>query len=385
MSATASLVAAAKPISTASPARIAANRANALKSKGPTSIAGKERSRRNGLKHGLTGQGIVVADQDAAEVDRRAATIMAELDPQSTVGRALVGQLATLSVRMERAARQEEAALAGRVRRATEAFDHDRLDRVEDLFDAIADDPRRHVLQLIRMPEGIDRLVEAWDELKDILTRSDRPNWTDADRELFEHLLGRRPERARGSRDDLLCRAIQGDPEAIAGLDRDAIAPEARRAWARDRLVERIDDEVAALIEHRETLDFEAISLDRLEAPDRALFDTSRDATLARRYESDASRRFFKALKELRQAEAEFAAQPAPKPTQPVEAVRVEPGPARVPEALGSSCAESSPTPRRPEPAPRDEFEWPKPPRDGAARGLDGRVIAVGRAVVVPR
>jgi hypothetical protein len=43
-----------------STARAEASRANGKLSRGPTSVEGKERSRRNGCKEGLTGKGIVL-------------------------------------------------------------------------------------------------------------------------------------------------------------------------------------------------------------------------------------------------------------------------------------------------------------------------------------
>jgi hypothetical protein len=72
-------------------------------------------------------------------------------------------------------------------------------------------------------------------------------------------------------------------------------------------LVERIDQEIAKLEEHFVDLDVEKIEQDRAEAGDRALFDPSREAALARRYESEARRGFFRSLKEFRQVEAEAA------------------------------------------------------------------------------
>ena len=47
-----------------SEARVAASRANGARSKGPTSEHGKTISRRNSLKHGLTGEGIVLFEGD---------------------------------------------------------------------------------------------------------------------------------------------------------------------------------------------------------------------------------------------------------------------------------------------------------------------------------
>ena len=51
-----------------SEARSAASRLNGSKSVGPTSTCGKQISSRNSLKHGLSGQGIVIAEVDENSV-----------------------------------------------------------------------------------------------------------------------------------------------------------------------------------------------------------------------------------------------------------------------------------------------------------------------------
>ena len=53
----------------ASPAQIAANRANAQKSTGPRSVEGKSASRFNALKHGIDAASIVIPGEDPAEYD----------------------------------------------------------------------------------------------------------------------------------------------------------------------------------------------------------------------------------------------------------------------------------------------------------------------------
>src|SRR5437660_288214 len=124
----------------ASQARIQANRANSLKSTGP-SLEGRLISRRNGLKHGLTGAGVVLADRDVEEVEARDAALQEELAPQSSMGQILVRQMATLSVRMERAASQESAAVARNVRHAADDFNQSRLDEAERLIGALGEEP----------------------------------------------------------------------------------------------------------------------------------------------------------------------------------------------------------------------------------------------------
>jgi len=105
-----------------SEARIRANQANAQKSTGPKTEAGKERSRANSLKHGLTGAGVVMVEADAAEVRRRFQAYADETKAVGQVGLALAHLAALSSVRMERGADQQSAALAEHVRRVEAEF-----------------------------------------------------------------------------------------------------------------------------------------------------------------------------------------------------------------------------------------------------------------------
>jgi hypothetical protein len=105
-----------------SEARRLANRANAQHSTGPKTAEGKERSRGNALKHGLTGEGVALPQEDAAEVERRHAAMNVELRPSSELSRALVKRMAMLSVRLDRCVNQDTAALTIRVRQAEADF-----------------------------------------------------------------------------------------------------------------------------------------------------------------------------------------------------------------------------------------------------------------------
>jgi hypothetical protein len=323
-----------------SPARILANQANAQRSTGPKTLEGKAASRQNGFKHGLSGQGIVLPEEDADEVERRHQALQAELAPKSAMGQILVLQLATLSVKMERAAKQESAALASRVRHASEAFDDERFEQAEQLFATLADDPRRVLRKLRKSPEGVDRLLEAWGDLRRDLTRESRPCWAMEDLKLAGALLGLRPIDVAGSRLEALARANWGDVHGLA--DSEKFGPDqaqAGKAWARARLLERVDQAIAELQAHRASLDFDTIAKDRAEAGDRALFDPSREATLARRYESEARRAFFKSLKEFREAEA-----------AEIESTTTE-IPDELAESLGSSRENGMASIREPQPS----------------------------------
>jgi hypothetical protein len=340
-----------------SEARINSSRMNSIKSCGPKSPSGKSRSRMNSLKHGLSGQGIVIAEEDRDAVERRAEALEAEFGPKSTVGEVMIHKMAVLSVRMERSAKQETAAIDVRVRHSVDAFDEARFAEAELLFDGLAEAPRVQLRQLMKSPEGVDRLIVGWQELRSDLTLELGPIWTDAHLSTAANLLGLRVDQAQWSRIGVLSKAVQGDFAALAGSEPGLmdLDDDDRKAWALGLLVEQVDAEIAELNEHYETLDFKTIDLDRAGAPDRALFDPSKEATLARRYESEASRGFFKAMKEFHKAEAEALerAESAPAPAPEI---------ARPRKPLASSCEGRSSSPRDPKPAPAQAASTPDRP-----------------------
>src|SRR5438067_2700139 len=83
--------------------QIEANRRNALKSTGPRTEAGKEVSRRNALRHGLTAETVISAMEDAEDYKAFQAAITADYDAQSAVERELVLRLASVLWRLRRA------------------------------------------------------------------------------------------------------------------------------------------------------------------------------------------------------------------------------------------------------------------------------------------
>ena len=90
-----------KPVS--SFRQIEANRGNALRSTGPKTEAGKRRSRRNAVRHGLTAETVVVALEDIEDYQAFEAAIIADYDARTAVERELVLRLASLLWRMRRA------------------------------------------------------------------------------------------------------------------------------------------------------------------------------------------------------------------------------------------------------------------------------------------
>ncbi len=90
-----------------SPSQIEANRRNACKSTGPITEEGKQRSRCNAVRHGLTAETVIGTLEDAEDYKAFEAAIIADYDAQSAVERDLVLRLASLLWRLRRATTME--------------------------------------------------------------------------------------------------------------------------------------------------------------------------------------------------------------------------------------------------------------------------------------
>jgi hypothetical protein len=80
-----------------------ANRRNARKSTGPTTEEGKQRSRCNAVRHGLTAETVISALEDAEDYKAFESAITADYDAELTVERELVLRLASVLWRLRRA------------------------------------------------------------------------------------------------------------------------------------------------------------------------------------------------------------------------------------------------------------------------------------------
>jgi hypothetical protein len=80
-----------------------ANRHNALKSTGPKTEDGKQRSRRNALRHGFTAETIIEPLESRDDYRAFEAAILTEYLPQTPVEQELVRRLASLFWRLRRA------------------------------------------------------------------------------------------------------------------------------------------------------------------------------------------------------------------------------------------------------------------------------------------
>ena len=100
----------------ATAAQLAANQANAQKSTGPRTEAGKAASSMNALKHGLCAERLLIDQEDREAWEALRADYLARLAPEGAAEARLAERIAQLAWRRERGATMEAAAWRGYAR-----------------------------------------------------------------------------------------------------------------------------------------------------------------------------------------------------------------------------------------------------------------------------
>lgn len=98
-----------------SDAKIAANRANAKRSTGPRSAAGKRRTRYNAVKHGLRGRTLVPKGEDADAFEQLRVQLMRTFTAVTAPEQAVCTRIALAMWRGARAARAETVTIVGNI------------------------------------------------------------------------------------------------------------------------------------------------------------------------------------------------------------------------------------------------------------------------------
>ena len=336
-----------------SAAQLAANRANAMKSTGPKSDEGKERSRANAYKHGLTGAGVVLSSEDAEALDRRLDALMGDLKPADERARLLIHRAALHSIRMDRLARQEAGATNARVAKARAELSRDRRAEAEQLLRLIAAEPAATVRRLRATPEGVDVMVDEWTKLKADLDHEEGTRWTRVHSYRADYLHGSDSGMVGASYYEAWTRAYEGKYDLLRPDHFQDCKTEAdRKQLALQKLGDLVDADLEQIKEDRASMDTLGGDAEMEYAEDVALFDPSKEGELARKYEAAAERGFYRALKELKELRREALA----------EARAAEPS--RAPMSLASFLP-ASPPPR------------PTPPRPSSGVNLPSNEVAI--------
>ena len=282
-----------------SEARLNANRANALKSTGPTSEEGKAVSRLNSTTHGLTGEGVALASYDPDLVAQRVAAWSEMRRPATVRERWLVEQLALATIRIDQCRLEEDCLRALTSQRAANFWDEERQVDAEELAGKLSRNPPLIVAKLRRTLQGSFWLRERWESLEEAAMEN---VWDEKQRALALDMLGVSIEfRESGKR-------------LLGGPDGESQAMIAHREI--ERIDAAIDNGLDYIDEREQKMAEEGVSL-----------SVSSPARLLRRYAAEAWKRYRWAdqeLKEGRPSEVsrlrnEPKPRPEPKISEPIE------------------------------------------------------------------
>ena len=338
-----------------SEAKLEANRRNAMKSCGPRSEAGKQRSKLNAVKHGMRAATLVLLDEDAKALEDRRADWAASLMPRGAAEQRIVDDAVEYSWLRDRARRAQEARLATNIanagvddaiREADEVlrlgqklfadnrgslanYPHYDMEKDEhpecvplvsqsDLLDD-PEDPQRLVLHLQATAGGCQWMLDRWSELRSILEEG--LDWQSADKLKAVRLLGRQPIEAVDDRSVLTifvaCQAIESQPiipipeiwnelreyermpyaQRLIGRGIQKLSPKDAAA-VRQALYAIIDHATAQIAAKAEVHRMRAEINDSL-AVDRLAFDDSPEAERLRRFDLACGRGLARSLDSL--------------------------------------------------------------------------------------
>ena len=286
---------------------IEANPRNAKPSHAPQSDKDKIRARKDILKPGLSGAGVVLPSEEPKAVSERRAQWHSSLKPWNVWEEWCAEQVVVLSIKIERCQDHENALRIGLVERASTTWDADRKLAIEILAEGLAKKPAKVARQLRACAHGCDWMIDRWTRLAEVWER--KGAWTERQAALALDLLGTPTD-------------FRDGPSRLDG-DRPAV----------------IAAEIADLTELRET-----VLADR-DAHEQASAQLGLDSELApqlikaRRYETECRRRLAWALAELqrgRRARLSPDQGLPPNPYANVAAPRI-PVPAPAPEPAPAS------------------------------------------------
>ena len=310
---------------TCSPARLAANRANALKSTGPRTAAGKAASRLNAWRHGMAGAGDVPGPgDDAAVVERRAGVFARAYGAIGELGGVLARRAALMSARMEAMAERELILGDDRAAAARAGFDAELAEGVEALVAALDEagaDPAPALDALAATPAGLDRLIDLWEGVRAGLRAPGGSAEAAATAARWLGLAG------PGAPGDLI-RRVEAE---LAHLRRRAAGPDLAPVAA-------------------------ALATRRVAVGILAQFDPSPAAARARRYEAAAERGMYRALRGIADLRRAHGLKPLMGAARAATDLGpgLDPDPAVPPDPAPMPAAPPEPTPAAPPtPAPR--------------------------------
>jgi hypothetical protein len=293
-----------------------ANQRNAEKSTGPKTAEGKSRSRRNAVKHGLSGDEGLLPPKDARLFRERLGSWAAEEQPEGGVEEYVLGCAVLAAVRIDRCARLDFADAARRRRATIDNWQKRHRRRVKSAAKQFDDDPGLAIERLKNSTRGCDWLLDEWDALGEAL--ESQGGWNrDQSAQALRLLAGHPADEADEKGLALILNALATEEEVdldevdkFFEVDTSHLDPEERRTAARarlpephaarDTLVALVADETVRLESHQATIWREKDAPILSDEINLFSFDVSAEGNLRRRYQSTNALDFHRNLNQLR-------------------------------------------------------------------------------------
>ncbi len=279
---------------------------------GPKTEAGKAQTRRNALKHGLAGDGVVLPSELVDRIEYRKIDLRDSYHPEGEAQEWLFHRVCVESVLIDQCDHLKFAAQNEVAIQAGESWDLDCKLDAAILFDKLKKRPEMVQKRLLKSKQGCEALIADWEELARVLRKSQAPL---ADPVFQSRIF------------DLL-----GIPHDQRTFDRfESLVTESPIGWVQQQIEDLKKRQIDYLNDRDERDQVETQLGLRINAP---------SVRTILRYESAIQRRLQWALTELRALQA-------------LTAPPIEPGPAPAPqpEPQPEPRQESKPTP--PPPAPK--------------------------------
>ncbi len=170
-----------------SEARRRANLRNAQKSTGPKTVEGKQHSRANAIKHGLSAS-ILVAPEEAQSLEDRTATWAVDDPFKNENERWMREQMILATVRIDRCQEEKRLLRSLEADRALLCWEQDHTRDAEILGAKLGKNPSRVAAELRCSRAGVDWLLRRWEKLAAMLDNG--TIFEDDQRQLVLNLLG---------------------------------------------------------------------------------------------------------------------------------------------------------------------------------------------------
>ena len=155
------------------------NAQNSLKSTGPKTDAGKQRSRQNAIRHGLCGA-IAMPNEDPLKAYERETEWNSFYKPQTPGAQHLVNECVRATLLSDRLGTYSDATVSGQINKARHALECLREEVVEDARQFFVTDAEKAVRILSESAAGCTFMADRWQMLSDRFI--ERGHWAYEDR-----------------------------------------------------------------------------------------------------------------------------------------------------------------------------------------------------------